>query len=43
MFEADNGDQKMGNPMMNELIRAASFLNPGHVPGIRSDDSYDNE
>jgi len=33
ILEADNGDEKMGNPMMDELTRAASFLNPGHLPG----------
>jgi hypothetical protein len=30
MFEADNGDEKMGNPMMNELTRAVSVLDPCH-------------
>jgi hypothetical protein len=33
ILEADNGDEKMENPRMNELTRAASFLNHGHFPG----------
>jgi hypothetical protein len=33
ILEAENGNEKMGNPKMDELTRAASFLNPGHFPG----------
>jgi hypothetical protein len=32
ILEADPGNEKMGNPLMDELTRAASFLNQGHFP-----------
>jgi hypothetical protein len=33
IIEADNGDEKMENPLIDELTRWVLFLNPGHLPG----------